>query len=96
VTLPAGWSIRQNVAERRADQMWVRMTGGTARVNLSSSSITAIARTKAVSTVRLKLGGEAVRPISPRAKQRKRVRLRVRIVFTDGTVQVQRPAVTVR
>lgn len=96
VTLPAGWSIQQNLAERRADQMWVRMTGGESRIDLSSSSITAVARSKNVSTIRLKLGGDAIRVISPKARKAKRGRLRIRMVFTDGTVQVQRPAVTLR
>ncbi len=96
VTLPAGWSIQQNLAERRPDQMWVRMSGGDSRINLSSSSMIAIARSKDVSTIRLKLGGDVVRVISPKARKAKRGRVRIRMVFTDGTVQVQRPAVTLR
>lgn len=96
VTLPAGWSIQQNLAERRPDQMWVRMTGGDSRISLSSSSMIAIARSKNVTTIRLKLGGDAVRVVSPKARKAKRGRVRIRMVFTDGTVQVQRPAVTLR
>ena len=96
VTVPSGWAIRRRTALSRPDQMWVRMTGGTARVALSDSSITAVSKTKNVSTIRLKLGGDAIVASSPAAKKAKRARLRVRMVFTDGTVQVQRPAVTLR
>lgn len=96
VTLPAGWAIRKRVAQRRADQMWVRMTGGKPKITLSSTSMTALSRTKTASTVRLKLGGAAIRAVTPAARKAKRGRLRIRIVFTDGTVQVQRPALSLK
>lgn len=93
VTVPKGWAIRRGLAARRADQMWVRMTGGTAKIRLSASSLTAFATTKTVSTVRLKLGGDVVAAVSPRARRAKRATVRVRLVFTDGTVQVQQRTV---
>ncbi|MFT4034205.1 MAG: hypothetical protein QM679_01360 [Patulibacter sp.] len=96
VTLPTGWGINRRLVARRSDQLWVRMTGATAKNSLSDSSLTTIARTKKASTVRLKIGGAAVRPLTSSARKAKRGRLRIRLVFTDGTVQVQKPAVTLK
>lgn len=96
VTLPSGWVIKRRSALRRADQMWVRMSGGSPKVTLSDTSLTALSRTKTASTIRLKLGGAVIRAATPAARKAKRGRLRIRIVFTDGTVQVQRPALTLK
>ncbi len=96
VTLPKGWLLDRKLATRRKDLMWVRVTGGSAKLSVTDHSLIVTARGRSVSTVRLSLSGLAVRPVTRSAKRAKRARVRVRLVFTDGAVQLQKPALTVR
>jgi hypothetical protein len=94
-TLPAGWQLDPKAAKRKG-ALTVRMQGATPRLRISRWSLTAFSNSKAATDVSLKIGGKVVRPVSRSAKRAKRVSLRLRLAFTDGTVHIQQLTVATR
>jgi hypothetical protein len=93
-TLPAGWRF-DRAAARRKGALWVRMDGATAKLRLTSRSVTAYA-TGAATSVRMKIGGNVVRATSRKQRRAKTVQVPLRLAFTDGAVQEQVLTVPVR
>ena len=89
VTLPAGYGFVPGRATRKG-AMWVRLAGGQARVRITPKVLTARVTTKTATTLRIKVGGRAVKaPRPPRSNKPKKVPVRLRLAFTDGAVQHQ-------
>jgi hypothetical protein len=94
-TLPAGWRFDARAAKAKG-ALWVRMTGATPKVRLTARSMTAFSQSKVASDVRVKIGGNVVRPTSAAARRAKQVSIPLRLAFTDGTVQTQTLTVATR
>jgi hypothetical protein len=88
-TLPAGWRF-DRAAARRKNALWVRMTGATPAIQLTSRSLVARTRNGEATDVRIKIGGGVVRPTSRRAAKAKTLTIPLRLAFTDGTIEIQR------
>lgn len=90
VTLPSGYSFVPSRA-RSSRHGWVRTKGDSRspRLRVTKRTFRAAPRGRKASNVRIKLDGSAVRA-SKRARSRDgRVTLRVRLAFTNGTVETQ-------
>lgn len=87
-TLPAGWRFDRAAAKRKG-ALWVRMSGATPSVTLTSRSLVARATKGRATDVRVKIGGGVVRPSTARAPRAKTLTIPLRLVFTDGTVELQ-------
>lgn len=94
-TLPAGWRLDPEAA-RDARQFFVRMTGATPKVRVTRRSVTAYSQSEQATDVRVKLGGRVVVPTSARSRRARSVAVRLRLAFTDGTVQTQTLTVRTR
>lgn len=87
-TLPAGWRFDRKAAKTKG-ALWVRMTGATPKLRLTSRSLTAFSQSKVATDLRVKIGGRVVRPTTPAARKVKSLSIPLRLAFTDGTVQTQ-------
>ena len=94
-TLPAGWRFDPKAAKRK-NRAWVRMDGASASLKVTKTAVTAQAKKGNATTVRIKVDGAAVRPVTRAAKKAKKVVVPIRLAFTDGTVQTQESTVSVR
>lgn len=95
LTLPAGFVFVRSRARSRQYQV-VKMTGATAKVTVTSRAVILTPRTKTTRSLSLKLKqGSVARTTKVAANSPlRRVKVKVRLGFTDGTVQNQ--TVTIR
>lgn len=94
-TLPAGWRFDAKAARRRSTT-WTRMTGASATLSVTKTAVTAKLRRGTATDVRIKVAGAAVRPATRAARTAKKGVVKIRLAFTDGTVQTQESTVTLR
>lgn len=94
-TLPPGWEFDTTAAQRKGVQ-WVRMDDSKTKVRTTRRSITAFATDDTATNVRIRMLGAAVGPVSARGRRTTRATIPVRLVFTDGAVQLQRVRVELR
>lgn len=90
LTLPSGFLFVRKRARLRQYQV-VKLTGSAAKVTVTSKAVILTPRTKTTRSLSLKLKAGSVarsRPVKASAPLR-RVKVKVRLGFTDGTVQNQ-------
>lgn len=92
--LPKGWRFSPSAVRRRPGDLWVRLTGSSARYRLTDRSITAYAKTPDATSVRIKIAARAIKRLRGAAKPGTKVVIPVRLAFTDGAVQTQAVRVT--
>jgi hypothetical protein len=95
LTLPSGFEIVKARASRKQFQV-VRLEGAAGKLAFTSKAVIVTPKTKTTQTVTVRLKAGSIRrttPLKPNEKAR-RVKVKVRLAFTDGTVQNQ--VVTVR
>ena len=93
LTLPAGFQIVKARASRRQYQT-VKLAGAAAKLSFTSRAVIVVPRTKTTRTLALRLKAGSIRKTSSAGSAARRVKIKVRLGFTDGTVQNQ--TITVR
>ena len=93
LTLPAGFQVVKARASRRQYQT-VKLAGAAAKLTFTSRAVIVVPRTKTSRTLALRLKAGSIRKTATTGSAARRVKLKVRLGFTDGTVQNQ--TITVR
>ncbi len=95
LTLPAGFAIVKARASRRQYQS-VKLAGAAAKLSFTTKAVIVATTGKTTRTLTVRLKAGSVKRTSPLAAKQgtRRVKLKVRLGFTDGTVQNQ--TITVR